>query len=180
MARVTTRLPDSPPVPPINSTIRLLVVLLALSLTLHAATIYTLYQVRNTARIQVGALADELAAAEDEVLTLNVPVRLPVPVEADVPIRKTIRVPIETTIALDTTFNVPLNTPFGTYEVPVPIRGSVPVKLEAPVTIDETVTVSTTIAIDSTLPIELPVADTPLQGYLSRLREALLELGEQL
>ena len=181
MARVTTRLAEPPPASPLsNGTVRLLAVLLALSLALHAATIYTLFQVRSSARAQAILLAEEIEAARGSTMELRVPLKLPVPIAAEVPIRKTIQVPLDTTIPLDTTFNVPLNTPFGTYEVPVPIKGEVPIKLTAPVAIDETVTVSTTVNLDSTLPLALPVAETPLAGYLDRLQAALLAFADQL
>ncbi|MEN9938874.1 MAG: hypothetical protein RLZZ387_5453 [Chloroflexota bacterium] len=174
-----TRL-DEPPAPAVNNTVRILAFLLTLSLTLHAATIYTLYQVRETARGQVSALAEALGDAGDDVIRISVPLNQPIPVVASVPIRKTITVPIDTTITLDTEFTVPLKTPLGTYNVPVPIRGDVPIKLEAPVVIDETVEIKTTITLDTTLPLELPVRDTPLAAYLEQLRQGLLDLAERL
>ncbi|HWQ12112.1 MAG TPA: hypothetical protein VNL77_04895 [Roseiflexaceae bacterium] len=172
--------PAEPHPPAFAGAIRFLTVLLALSLALHAATIYTLYQVRETTRARALALADELGAAQDQVIRVSVPLNHPIPVQASVPIRKTISVPIETTIPLNTRFTVPLDTPFGTYEVPVPIRGEVPVRIDAPVTIDDTVLVSTTIALDTTLPLALPVRETPLANYIERMRRALLELADQL
>jgi hypothetical protein len=172
--------PALPPAPALTRTVQILTLMLALSLALHAATIYTLWQARNAARTQAQALAAELDDAAGEVITIDVPLDQPIPIQASVPIRKTIQVPIDTTIDIDTRFTVPLETPFGTYDVPVPFKGQVPIKLTAPVTIDETVEISTTINLDTTLALALPVRETPLAGYLEQLRQGLLALAEQL
>jgi hypothetical protein len=177
--RRTTKL-DDPSTPALTNTVRILTLLLALSLALHAATIYTLWQARNAARTQALSLAQELEAAAGEVITIDVPLSQPIPIQASIPISKTIDVPIDTSIALDTRFTVPLETPFGTYDVPVPFKGDVPVKLTAPVRIDETVAVSTTITLDTTIALALPVRETPLAGYIEQLRRGLLDLAEQL
>lgn len=179
MERTTVKLGE-PPAPAGAGVIRILAVLLALSLALHAATIYTLWQARNAARTQALALAEEIDAAGEDVIRVRVPLNQPIQVEASVPIRKTISVPIDTTIRLDTTFDVPVETPLGTYNVTVPFKNDVPIKLTAPVTLDETVQISTTIELDTELPLALPVSETPLAAYLARLRQGLLDLAERL
>jgi hypothetical protein len=169
---------DEPPA--LTNTIRILTIMLVISLGLHAATIFTLWQARSAARAQALTFADEVRAAGESVVTLDVPLNQPIPIAASVPIRKTLQVPIDTSIDIDTTFDVPLRTPLGNYTIPVPFRGQIPVKLTAPVTIDETVQISTTIQLDTRLAIDLPISDTPLAGYLERLRQGLLDLASQL
>lgn len=179
MERKTVKLGD-PPAPAGAGVIRVLAVLLALSLALHAATIYTLWQARSAARTQALTLAAEIGDAGQDVIRVSVPLNQPIPVQASVPIRKTINVPISTTIPLDTEFDVPVRTPLGTYQVTVPFKHDVPIRLTAPVTLDETVQISTTVTLDTELALALPVSETPLAAYLTRLRQGLLDLAEQL
>lgn len=157
--------------------VRLLMILLAISLILHASTIGMLFYGRLMLQAQARELATELERAQQQVIAVTIPIKLPVSVHTEIAVRKTISIPINTSIPLDTTFQIPINTPFGNYEVPVPIKGSVPVRMTTPVELDETIPISTTISIDATLPLELPVRETFLGEYLLQLRARLLDLA---
>jgi hypothetical protein len=155
----------------------LLFVLVVISLALNALTIYTALQIRATAKQEIAAFADQLAAAEKQDLTFEVRQTRSIPIQAVVPVQKQLTIPISTTVNLDQVFDVPINTPLGNTTIHVPLKASVPVNVSVPVTISETVQISTSISFDGSIPVTVPAAQSPLASVLEALRQQLLALS---
>lgn len=156
--------------------ITVVLVLLGLSLGLNIWSLTTIYYTRAMAGEEVAALAEEVRRAQHEVVTAQIGLSQPVPIQARVPIRKQLNIPIDTTVQIDRTIDVSL----GTITVPVPLNLKVPVRANVPVNIDETVDINTTIALDSQIPISIPISDTVVADYLDRLYHSLLILRNEL
>ena len=154
-----------------------LTVLLVGSLILHVLTIMTLLHVRTLVKDQVAVMAREMEQVQSDVIRVTVPIKYSIPINTQVPIRKELIVPIRTTVKIDNSVTIPLNTPFGETSFAVPIRAEVPVETTVPITLNETMPVSTVVDLDLTIPIELPLSNTPVAGYLERLRNILLQMG---
>jgi len=103
-----------------------------------------------------------------------------IPIATSIPFEEEITVPINTTIPINTTVVVPIDLGITSYDLQVPIRTIIPVDLEVVVPISQTVDVATTVPLDVDIPIEIPIADTPLVGYMEELDAALARLGEGL
>jgi hypothetical protein len=74
---------------------------------------------------------------------------------------------------------VPIDLGITSYNLQVPIRTVVPVDLTFTVPVSKTVEISTTVPLQVDVPIEIPIADTPLVGYLEELDAALARLEEK-
>jgi hypothetical protein len=103
-----------------------------------------------------------------------------IPVATSVPFNEKITVPVQTTIPISTTVVVPIDLGITSYNLKVPIRTLVPIDLEFTVPVSRTIDVATTVPLDLAVPIEIPIADTPLAGYLESLDENLARLEERL
>ncbi len=160
--------------------VELLTALLTLSLLAQAWTLYTLARVRGAAVAQIDALAAQLDQAERQRLSATVLIDRPLPLRAAVPISQRLTVPISTTVHIDQQFELPLSTPLGSVNLPVPLRLDVPFRAEVPVTFAQTVDISTTVDLDLQLPISVPISDTSLAEPLRQLREQLRQLREGL
>src|SRR5262249_35359135 len=71
-----------------------MLVLLAASLLVHALTLTQLFRVRNTLRGQIEQLAAGVAAARSEQVRYNLPIDQQIPIDLDVPIKRSLTVPI--------------------------------------------------------------------------------------
>ncbi len=117
----------------------------------------------------------------DDSFSYTVKVKHDIPVQASVPFQQEIVVPIHTTIPVSTVVIIPVNAGLlGTFDVDVPIRTMIPVNMEVTVPLSRTVEVSTTVPLDLDVPIEIPLAETPLAGYLVELDEVLGRLEDGL
>ena len=154
-----------------------LLVLVLVSLAIHAVEIAAVLQARTVAKAQISALADQLQKAEGQDLTFDVKQTRGVPVQAVIPVQKTLTVPINTTVQIDQILNVPINTPLGNTSINVPIKTSIPVNVSVPVTISETVAISTTFFMDTSVPVTIPLANTPFAAMIRDLRQQLLALS---
>ena len=63
----------------------------------------------------------------------------------------------DTVLPINTQVRVPLNTPFGTYNVNVPIRANVPVRATLPLHIRHTFRLRTRTTQEISVPVELRV-----------------------
>ncbi len=167
----------STPTPPLMQRLfPIVVLLLVLSLGLHAWTLLTLHRTRVLARVQVATLAEQVRVAQDRVVTANIRIQHPVPIEQSIPIEQELDIPINTTIEIEEEVDLSLEGVNFT----IPLELDVPVKTTVPIEIAQTVDISTTLDLDLAVPVSVPVRDTTLSNYLTRLERALLDLEQKL
>ncbi len=159
----------------------ILLVLLAVSLLIHALTLTQLLRVRGTLRDQIEQLAASVAATKGETLRYSLPIDQQVPIDVDIPIRRSLTIPIQTEVRIQQNINVPVDTGVaGTIVIPIPIDVTVPVSTTVPIAFDQTVNISTTVPLQLDVPIAIDLGTPQFAGYLDRLRDALLRLRDQL
>jgi len=156
-----------------------MVVLLAISLLIHALTLSRLLSVRATLRDEVGRLAEAVHSAKQQQLSYDLPIDQQVPINIDVPIKRELAVPINTSVQIKQQITLPIDTGLGVVNIPVPIDASVPISTSVPIAFDQTVNVSTTVPIQLNLPVRIDMGSGQVGGYLDRLYAALLELRER-
>jgi hypothetical protein len=157
-----------------------MVVLLAISLLIHALTLSRLLSVRATLRDEVGRLAEAVQSTKQQQLTYNIPIDQQVPIDIDVPIKRDLTVPINTAVQIKQDITLPIDTGLGVVNIPVPIDASVPISTSVPIAFDQSVNISTTVPIQLNLPVRIDLGSGQVGGYLDRLYAALLELRERL
>ncbi|GIV98274.1 MAG: hypothetical protein KatS3mg057_2931 [Herpetosiphonaceae bacterium] len=157
-----------------------LLVLVVLSLSMNIWAFMVITRARLFAREQAVKLAEQVEQSKSEVIVVEIPVQQTVPVRAAIPIQEDLLIPIDIVVPIEEQFDIPLETPFGLYSIPVPINATVPVSTTVPVRIQQTVEVSTTVDLDLTFPVRIPIGNTDLAGYLEKVRLELLRLGREL
>lgn len=157
-----------------------MVVLLAISLIIHALTISRLLNVRNTLRSEVDQLASSVQTAKSRQVSYDMPINQELPVNIDVPIQRSLEIPIDTEVRINQTINVPVDTALGTFNLPIPLDVTIPISTTVPITFDQTINISTTVPINFDVPINVDLSRDPVAGYLDRLHKALLELRDKL
>ena len=158
----------------------LLALLTLASLALNGAVIYGLLRAREIALATVAGTRAALTGIGAETFSYTFEVEKEIPVAASVPFSEKITVPVQTTVPISTTVVVPIDLGITSYNLKVPIRTLVPIDLEFTVPVSRTINVATTVPLDLVVPIEIPIADTPLVGYLESLDENLAKLEEKL
>ena len=158
----------------------LLILLTLLSLALNGVVIYGLLQAQEIALATVADARAALTGIGDDTFSYTFEVNKEIPVAASVPFHEEITVPVQTTVPISTTVVVPINLGITTYDMEIPIRTLVPINLEFTVPVSKTVHVATTVPLDLEVPIEIPIADTPIVGYLEDLDADLGKLEEKL
>ncbi len=156
-----------------------MIVLLAISLLIHALTVSRLLSVRATLRDEVGQLAVAVQKAKGQQLRYNLPIDQQLPINIDVPIKRELTVPINTSVQIKQQITLPIDTGLGVVNIPVPIDASVPISTSVPIVFDQTVNISTTVPIQFNLPVQIDMGSGQVGGYLDRLYAALLELRER-
>ena len=156
-----------------------MIVLLAISLLIHALPISRLLSVRATLRDEVGRLATAVQGAKQQQLRYDVPIDQQVPINIDVPIKRELTVPINTSVRIKQQITLPIDTGLGVVNIPVPIDASVPISTSVPIAFDQTVNISTTVPIQLNLPVQIDMGSGQVGGYLDRIYAALLELRER-
>nr|HID13276.1 hypothetical protein [Anaerolineae bacterium] len=154
--------------------------LTSLSLALNAAVILGLLQARRIALDTVANARAIVTGISDDTFSYTVKVNQEIPIETSIPFNEEVTVPIKTTIPINTTVVVPIDLGITSYNLEVPIRTTIPVDLEFTVPVSETVDIATTVPLDVDVPIEVPIADTPLVGYLEELDAALARIEARL
>ncbi len=150
--------------------------LLFLSLGLHAWTLFTLYQVRTMAHEQVSNLAEQIRLAQEEIITIELPISQNIPIYADIPIEETFIVPVDTTVSIQKEVTVRVaGQPFA-----VPLDMDIPINATVPVNINETIPVSTTVAFNTNIPIAIPLRETRVHDYLEQLHRTLTDIEDDL
>jgi len=156
-----------------------MIVLLAVSLLIHALTLSRLLSVRATLRDEVGRLAEAVQSAKQQQLRYDLPIDQQVPINIDVPLKRELTVPINTSVQIKQQIMLPIDTGLGVVNIPVPIDASVPISTSVPIAFDQTVNISTTVPIQLNLPVRIDMGSGQVGGYLDRLYAALLELRER-
>ena len=161
----------------------LLTLLTLLSLALNGVVIYGLLQARQIAldarQVALNTVADArsiVTGIGDDTFSYTLKVEQEIPVVVSVPLDEVVTIPVNTVIPIDTTVTVPIDLGITTYDLDVPIQTIIPVDLEFAVPISQTVDIATTVLLDVEVPIEIPLAETPLLGYLEELDVALAQL----
>jgi len=157
-----------------------MVVLLAISLLIHALTLSRLLSVRATLRDEVDQLAQAVQNAKQQQLRYDVPINQEVPVDIDVPIKRDLTVPINIDVPIKQQITVPVDTGLGIVNIPVALDTNVPISTTVPIDFDQTVNISTTVPIQLNLPVQIDLGSGQAGSYLDRLYAALLELRERL
>ena len=166
----------------------LLTILTLLSLALNGAVIFGLLRARQIAldaeQVAMNAVTDAraiVAGIGDDTFSYTLEVNQEFPIATSIPFDEEITVPIKTTIPINTTVIVPIDAGLlGTFDVDVPVRTIIPVDLEFTVPVSKTVDIVATVPLNVDVPIEIPLAETPLAGYLEELDAALVRLEETL
>ena len=98
-----------------------MVVLLAVSLLIHALTLSRLLSVRATLRDEVGRLAEVVQGAKQQQLSYDLPIDQQLPINIDVPIKRSMDVPINTQVRIQQNITLPIDTGLGQINLPIPI-----------------------------------------------------------
>lgn len=157
-----------------------LTVLTLLSLLLNAIVIHTLLEARRTALRVVQdtrSLVDELS---DDVFLYSVQVEQDVPISAEVPFNETFTIPVNTVVPIDTSVVVPVDLGITTYRLRIPINTVFPVDIEFTVPVSQMIALDTVVPIDIEVPLDIPLSETPLGGYLRDAEAVLRQTEEQL
>jgi hypothetical protein len=157
----------------VNITLVALFVMVTVSLALNFALIVALLRARSAA---LDALDQAVAVTNglgNEVFSIPVHVDQNVPVSVGVPFAYQDTIMVNTTIPISTTVSVPLDLAGQTIVVALPVRTAVPVKLQVPVSLSKTIEVNASVPVKFDTNVEVRLADTPLPGYLARLRAAI-------
>lgn len=157
----------------------LMLTMLAISLLVHALTISRLLSVRNTLREEIGRLADGVQAAKSNQVRYTLPVDQQIPIDVDVPIRRSLSVPIQTEVRINQQINLPIDTGFGNVNIPVPIDANVPISTTVPIEFDQTINISTSVPLKLNVPIQVDLGADPFSGYLDKLHQDLLDLRDK-
>src|SRR5688500_7410445 len=156
-----------------------MIVLLAISLLIHALTLSRLLSVRATLRDEVGRLAEAVRSAKQQQLSYDLPIDQQVPINIDVPIKRDLTVPINIDVPIRQDITVPIDTGLGIVNIPVQLDTSVPISTSVPIAFDQTVNISTTVPIQLNFPVRIDLDSGQVGGYLDRFYAALLELRER-
>lgn len=156
-----------------------MIVLLAISLLIHALTLSRLLSVRTTLRDEVGRLAEAVQSAKQQQLHYDLPINQQVPINIDLPIKRALTVPINLNVPIKQDITIPIDTGLGVVNIPVKLDTSVPISTSVPIEFDQTVNISTTVPIQLTIPVRLDMSTGQVGGYLDQVYAALLKLRER-
>jgi hypothetical protein len=157
-----------------------LVVLLGVSLLVHALTVSQLLRVRGTLRSELAQAADRVAQAKTQQISYDLPIDQQLPINIDVPIRRSMEVPINTEVQIKQNITLPIDTGLGQINLPIPIDATVPISTTVPIAFDQTVNISTTVPIQLAVPVRVNLGSEQVAPLLDRLRQRLLELRDSL
>lgn len=136
---------------------------LAVALLSLGLAVFLLLRMREAER-QVAPLRPILEEITTEAGGFRMEVRIPAgtPVELDIPLDETFRIAIDTVISIDTRVTVPLRSPLGNYDIPLPIRADVPVRTVLPLRVREVFRVRTQTPDEIVVPIEIGAGADPV------------------
>ncbi|HEX2077665.1 MAG TPA: hypothetical protein VHG08_08145 [Longimicrobium sp.] len=140
-----------------------------LSLALNGVLLWTL---RSPERLLAPALGRIVDRLDQQNATLKYTVRIPAgtPVHFDIPIDERYEVRLNTTLPINTTIHLPVNTPFGSRNVQVPVRANIPLRTSIPLHLRDTFRLRTATQAEIVLPLEIPIRDLPLDELQAALK----------
>lgn len=157
-----------------------LAVLTLLLLTLNAVVILGLLRARQIALSTLADVHTLVTGIRDDTFSYTFEVNQAIPIVTSIPFNEEVTVPISTTIPINTTVIVPIDLGITSYNLRVPMRAVIPVHLEFTVPVSQTVDIATVVPLDVDMPVEIPIADTPLVGYLEELDAVLAQIEARL
>ncbi len=158
------------------------------SLLLNAVILFGLLRARRIAMDAqvaavegIGDIRQMVTGIGDDTFAYTFHIQQEIPVAASIPFAEDLTVPINTTVPIDTVVSIPVNVgPLGTFDVDVPIRTVIPINLEVTIPVSQTVDINTTVPLDFAVPVEIPLNETPLIGYLNELDQGLAQMEDRL
>ena len=151
------------------------------SLALSAFMLYSLLDVRQTAREGLDAAVAALDSFGGQGFQYQYPINQEIPINADIPISQDLVFPVEGTFPINTTIEVPIQTGIlGTFMVEVPIDTSVDIATSVPIRVDESFHIETTVPVSMTIPIDIQPNEPAVQELLKGIREWLLQLRDSM
>jgi hypothetical protein len=150
--------------------------MVTVSLALNFALIVTLLRARNAA---VNALDQTIAITNglgNEAFSIPIHIDQNVPISVSVPFAYQDTIVTDTNIPISVVVTAPIDLAGQKIEVTIPIKTTVPVKLQVPVSVNKTIDVNANVPVKLDANVEVRLADTPLPGYLARLRAAIESL----
>lgn len=157
-----------------------LLALLGVSLLIHALTVSQLLRVRGTLRDELTLAADRVASAKSQQVSYDLPIDQQLPINIDVPIKRSLDVPINTQVRIQQNITLPIDTGLGKIDLPIPIDTTVPISTTVPIAFDQTLNISTTVPIKLAVPVRLDLGSEQVAPLLDQLRQRLLELRDSL
>lgn len=135
---------------------------LAVALLSLGLSIFQFLRIRE-AELQMAPLRPILEEITTDAGGLRTEVRIPAgtPVQLDIPLDETFRISVDTVISIDTRVTVPLRSPLGNYDIPIPIRADVPVRTVLPLRVREVFRVRTRTPDEIVVPIEMGAGANP-------------------
>ena len=157
----------------INIALVALFVMVTVSLALNFALIVTLLRARSAALEALDQAVAVTNGLGNEVFSIPVHVDQNVPVSVGVPFAYQDTIVVNTTIPISITVSAPVDLAGQTVVIALPVRTAVPVKLQVPVSLSKTIDVNASVPVKFDTNVEVRLSDTPLPGYLARLRAAI-------
>ena len=144
---------------------------LAVALLSLALNGVLLYQLRSPERLLGPAIGRVLTRLEAQDGVIRYQVRIPArtPLHFDIPIDERYQVRLNTTLPIDTNITLPVNTPFGSRTVNVPVKANIPIRTNIPIHLRDTFRLRTQTQGEIVVPLEIPISDLPLDA----LRQAV-------
>jgi len=132
---------------------------------------YLLYLLARPERLLAPALDRALTRLEQQDATIRYQVRIPagMPIHFDIPVDERYQVRLNTMLPINTTVNLPINTPFGSRTVSVPVRANIPIRQTVPFHLRDTFRLRTQTQAEMVVPLEIPVRDLPLDALRKSL-----------
>lgn len=140
-----------------------------LSLALNGVLLFLL---SRPERLVSPMLDRVLTRLETQDAALKYQVRIPAgtPVHFDIPVDERYEVRLNTTLPINTTVNLPINTPFGSRTVQVPVRTTIPIRQTVPFHLRDTFRLRTQTQAEIVVPLEIPIRDLPLDALRQSLK----------
>ncbi len=168
-----------------------LFILVIISLALNAFLLWQWMGALQQAKVmgqQVQIAMDQAVANlsdfENSAIAFTVPVHDNIAVKTEVKYKKTINVPIKLTVPVDQ--EVKTQIPLKVNDITIPIEVTVPVKMNIPidttqnVNLDLVIPVDTTVPIDLEIPVNIKLSETGLGPYIGQFKQMLQQMNDLL
>ena len=148
------------------------------SLALNVWLVNALLVARRQMGEAAGVAAQSVGALRGASIDYTFKVQQEVPVTANVPFHTTLDVPLKLSLPVNTEVTVPLKTPFGSFDLKIPISTTVPIDLKTQVPISTSFRIATTVPVSLEIPVKIAIADTSLGAALLKVEMKLLQVAD--